>query len=139
MGNLGMSSAKSNPKFTMTGGGTISHFEAAQNLNMQDLGKKTRPSTEVGRTRGRRQTEPVSTTDMSGDCPEQTTAMTQSKGKADRSSYRIAASSMHTPRFSVTHRNDRSTNSLEMSTMQMTPGPACYETRVNSCVKTSIK
>lgn len=137
-----MSSAKSNPKFTMTGGGgTISHFEAAQNLNMQDLGKKTRPSTEVGRTRGRRRTEPVSTTDMSGECPEQTTAVTQSKGKADggRSSYRIAASSMHTPRFSVTHRNDRSTNSLEMSTIQMTPGPACYETRVNSCVKTTIK
>ena len=49
---------------------------------------------------------------------------------------------MHTPRFSVTQKTrnlNASMSSLDGSTSVPTPGPACYETRVNSCVRNTIK
>jgi len=64
MGNLGVS-AKSNQKFTVTTG-HASKFDAATNLNVTDARSKARPSTEVGRMRARRATEPMMTTDIQG-------------------------------------------------------------------------
>ena len=64
MGNL--SSAKTYNKFTVTGT-NIGKFDA-QVANLSAAGQaarqKARPSTEVGRMRGRRATEPVATTDL---------------------------------------------------------------------------
>ena len=47
---------------------------------------------------------------------------------------------MHTPRFSTTQRGGMSsTITLDRSDLISTPGPACYETRVDSCVRESSK
>ena len=67
MGNLvGSASSKAYSKFTVTGA-NIGKFDA-QVANLSAAGQaarqKARPSTEVGRTRGRRATEPVATTDI---------------------------------------------------------------------------
>ena len=65
-------------------------------------------------------------------------AISQSNKKQNRS-YRINTSSMHTPRFSATQRGMSSTITLDRSDLISTPGPACYETRVDSCVKNRSK
>ena len=68
-----------------------------------------------------------------------TTAANSNKKK----SYRIATSSMHTPRFSQTQRggpmSSHMTIAVDRSEVLSTPGPACYETRVDSCVREHAK
>ena len=82
---------------------------------------------------------------MHNDANEQTTTAANSNKK--KSSYHrggIATSSMHTPRFSQTQRGGATMSShmtapLDRSDVLSTPGPACYETRVDSCVREPAK
>ena len=46
--------------------------------------------------------------------------------------------SVNTPRFSHTNRTQASILTLDTHVVP-SPGPACYETRVNSCVRNTIK
>ena len=64
MGNL--SSAKTYNKFTVTGANIGKFDTQVANLNAagQAARQKARPSTETGRMRGRRATEPMATTDI---------------------------------------------------------------------------
>lgn len=91
--------------------------------------------------RARRGTEPASSTaDMTKEdlADQMTGTISQSNKKATRS-YRIATSSMHTPRFSATQHGINSTLTMDRSDIMSTPGPACYETRVESCVREPAK
>lgn len=49
--------------------------------------------------------------------------------------YLYLSNGEHTPRFSVTNRA-KSPQSISVSDFNISPGPADYETRVNSCQKT---
>lgn len=114
MGNLGASASMShkagNNKFRITGP-NVAKFDAASNLNIKENRGKVRPSTtEVGRQRMRHQvTEPVSTSDIMNDYPEQTTNALSYSGKKTRNydgaksshTYKLGPSSA-TPRFSIT-------------------------------------
>ena len=92
--------------------------------------------------RGRRATEPMATTDITDEdmlVQRVTSAETGKQSKRATTgaarSFRGDPSHMHTPRFSTTHRNASSFVSLDRSDVVSTPGPACYETRVDSCLK----
>lgn len=101
--------------------GYASKFDAATNLNVTDTRNKARPSTEVGRMRARRATEPMTTTDLQGqDGPlaDQTAGSTNSRSASNTKrnlNERGAMSSMHTPRFSHMQRNMSSFISLDRS------------------------
>ena len=96
--------------------------------------KKVRPQTENGRMRHRRHTtEVVSTADVTGESPENTSNASPSAKKRN-----VATYSMHTPRFSQTART-YSQIDMERDAIVLTPGPACYDTTVHSCVKTPQK
>lgn len=142
MGNL---NSRGKQSYYVTSNGpsnaVVNKFDVSSNPNVLEARSKTRPSTEVGRHRSRRATEPMagvaSTANVTGDYPDLTTNNSVSPSKnatmKAQSSFRIATSS-HTPRFSMKNQTASSLISLERS-VQTTPGPACYETRIESCVK----
>ena len=138
MGNLGLSSASRSNKFTISGA-QVNRFDTNANFTtLQEVRSKTRPSTEVGRQRGRPQTEPLETTALGGDGPNQQSPEKSNK-KQGNPSFMGGKSSLHTPRFSVTNRNARESMVSADSALVSTPGPACYETRVDSCVRDRSK
>lgn len=136
MGNLGEFSSK-NKQFYMTSGSNmnVNQFNTSSGTQVQQEAsqKKARPQTETGRMRVRRHTttEVISTADVTGESPDYSNVSASAKK-------RIMANSMHTPRFSQTNRTS-SQIGLERSTIMSTPGPACYNTGVESCIKTPEK